>query len=393
MTESDTQASLASNVTATRTEVEFPPFEPHPMFRGGHAQTLVGFLAKGKPIVLPMVDRTELLLDDGDRLVLLESAPRNCPADRPIVVLVHGLAGHAESDYQIRFTDRLLRLGLRVVRVNLRSAGSGLGLSKGIYHGGRSEDIRAVAEHLARRFPDAPIGLVGLSLGGNIVLKLAGEAADRPVPNLDCVLAANPPIDLAVCCANMRRFPLTLYDRFFVRQLIADIQRLHTLVPDLGPVDLAKVRSMVEFDQHYTAPRNGFSGAMDYYRQASAAPLIPSIRVPGLVVHALDDPFIPAEPFFSANFPCQIRLELAQRGGHLGFVSRQRWDTDRRWLDARFADWLARRWGRSVDAAGLLLIPHQNPEVRTTPPRIENQALPCPDRTNQATNSLRPLRS
>ncbi|QDV33106.1 YheT family hydrolase [Tautonia plasticadhaerens] len=324
---------------------DFPAFEPHPLFRSGHAQTLVGFLARGKPVLLP-IGRSELELEDGDRLVLLESAPADCPSDRPIVVLVHGLAGHAESDYQVRFTDRLLRAGLRVVRVNLRSAGSGLGLSKGIYHGGRSDDIRAVAERLARRYPEAPIGLVGLSLGGNIVLKLAGEASDRPVPNLDCVLAANPPIDLALCCERMKRFPLSLYDRYFVRQLVADIKRLHDVVPDLGPVDLARVRSMVDFDQCYTAPRNGFDGAQDYYRRASARPIIPAIRVPGLVVHALDDPFIPADPFFSVDFPSQIRLEVAPRGGHLGFISRQRWGIDRRWLDARFAHWLACRWGR-----------------------------------------------
>lgn len=370
----------------------FPPFDPHPMFRGGHAQTLLGFFGKGKPILLS-VERSELLLDDGDRLVLLESAPVDCPSDRPIVVIVHGLAGHAESDYQVRFTDKLLRVGVRVVRVNLRSAGSGLGLSKGIYHGGRSEDIRAVAEDLARRYPDAPIGLVGLSLGGNIVLKLAGESGERPVANLDCVLAANPPIDLAACCANMRRFPMTLYDRFFVKQLIADIRRLHDLVPDLGPVDLARVRSMLDFDQLYTAPRNGFTGADDYYRKASAKPLLPAIQVPGLVVHALDDPFIPADPFFSAEFPSQIRLELASRGGHLGFVSRQRWETDRRWLDARFVRWLARRWGRSPESPGSTTDFRDDLEIRTNPPRIESQVLPCPDRNNSATRSKRQSRS
>lgn len=367
---------------------EFPRFDPHPMFRGGHAQTLLGFFARGKPILLP-VERSELLLEDGDRLVLLESAPADCPDDRPIVVLVHGLAGHAESDYQARFTDKLLQIGVRVVRVNLRSAGSGLGLSKGIYHGGRSEDIRAVAEDLARRYPDAPIGLLGLSLGGNIVLKLAGEASERPVPNLDCVLAANPPIDLAACCANMRRFPLTLYDRFFVKQLIADIRRLHDLVPDLGPVELGRVRSMLEFDQHYTAPRNGFTGADDYYRRASAKSLIPAIQVPGLVVHALDDPFIPADPFFSADFPSQIRLELASQGGHLGFVSRQRWDTDRRWLDARFVRWLARRWGRPWERPGTRADLRDDPEIRTKPPQIESQVLPCPDRTTPPLTSFK----
>ncbi|RUL87648.1 YheT family hydrolase [Tautonia sociabilis] len=372
MIEPDAPGSLAA---------DFPAFEPHPMLRGGHAQTLAGALIRGKPVLLP-VDRVELELDDGDRLVVLESSPADCPADRPIVVLVHGLASHAESGYQARLTDRLLRLGLRVIRVNLRSAGAGLGKSRGIYHGGRSDDIRAVAEWLARRFPEAPIGLVGLSLGGNIVLKLAGEASDQPVPNLDCVLAGNPPIDLALCCSNLQRFPLNLYDRYFVRKLVSDIRRLHELVPELGPIDLARVRSMVQFDEWYTAPRNGFSGALDYYRRASAGPLIPAIRVPGLVVHALDDPFIPASPFISVEFPSQIRLELAPRGGHLGFVSRRRWGPDRRWLDARFAHWLARHWGRSPSATAPAVPGDSELQAMTSLSEVERQAVPCLDQSN-----------
>ena len=322
---------------------DFPPFEAHPLLRGGHRQTLAGFLARVRPSTAP-TDRLEMELPDGDRLAILESAPADCPSDRPIVLLIHGLAGSAESAYQIRFTDRLLRLGLRVVRVNLRSAGSGLGLARGIYHGGRSDDVREVVEWLGRRFPDAPLALLGLSLGGNIALKLAGEAADHPLANLDCVLAANPPIDLSACCNWMRRFPQVAYDRYFVRALVADIGRLHDLVPELGPVNLRRVRSMLQFDEVYTAPRNGFQGAEDYYRRASSAPLIPSIRLPGLVIHSDDDPFIPAEPFLDVDFPPRLQFELVDGGGHLGFLSRDRHGVDRRWVEARIEHWLARHW-------------------------------------------------
>jgi predicted alpha/beta-fold hydrolase len=190
----------------------------------------------------------------------------------------------------------------------------------------------------------------------------------------------------------MKKFPLTLYDRYFVRQLVADIKRLHDVVPDLGPVDLARVRSMLEFDQEYTAPRNGFDGAQDYYRRASAGPLIPAIRIPGLVVHAIDDPFIPADPFFSVEFPSQIRLEVASRGGHLGFVSRRKWGVDRRWLDARFAHWLSCHWGRST-APVLASDPTDadlDDEFLPTRPPIDRQAVPCPDRPNPPTRSAPP---
>jgi len=326
----------------------FPPFEPHPLLSNGHLQTLAGYYLKGRPIRLNS-QRFDLEPPDGGHLVVFEDRPAFVEKpETPAVLLVHGLAGCAESHYQRRVADRLLKLGLRVVRANLRGAGVSLKRAKGFYHAGRTSDLRFIAEWMALRFPDAPIGLIGFSLGGNLVLKLAAEAADDPLSQLDCVVAANPPIDLALCCEHMRRFPYRLYDRFFIKQLIAQVRRLHQLDPSLGPIDWAGVRTLFDFDERYTAPRNGFRNALDYYRHCSAGPRLTSIRVPGLIVHAMDDPFIPPESFFSVKTSSQIRLELAQRGGHLGYLSRQRWGFDARWLEARLCRWLSDHWGLSV---------------------------------------------
>jgi predicted alpha/beta-fold hydrolase len=240
---------------------------------------------------------------------------------------------------------RLVDLGIRVVRMNLRGTGLGFGLARGIYHAGRTEDLRSVAEWLARRAPGSPVAMVGFSLGGNLVLKLASEAARVPVPGLDCVLAANPPLDLAACCEHIRRPENRVYDRNFVRQLRSDVQRLHATFPELGTPALDGAASLYDFDHVYTAPRNGFAGAADYYARCSAGPLLVCIELPGLVVHALDDPFIPPGPFRQFPFPRQLALELIPSGGHLGYLSRSRWGGDRRWLDARLAAWLAVRWG------------------------------------------------
>jgi predicted alpha/beta-fold hydrolase len=229
--------------------------------------------------------------------------------------------------------------------MNLRGAGNGFGLARGIYHAGRSDDLRAVVSWLAGRAPGSPVGLVGFSLGANLVLKLAGEAADRPVKGLDCVLAANPPLDLAACARAMRRPENRIYDWNFVRWLRHEVARLHRAFPELGDPELGRVRSVHEFDDRYTAPRNGFASAEDYYSRSSALPLVPRIEHPGLVVHAEDDPFIPSEPFLRVRFPAQLRFELTRHGGHLGYVSRERWQGDRRWLDARLATWLSARWG------------------------------------------------
>lgn len=316
-----------------------PPFRAHPWVRGGHAQTLVG---RYWPERRPPIWSKEYVLDlvGGDRLSVLESRPPG-----PIglqALLVHGLCGCARSPYVERLALMLLDRGIGVVRMNLRGAGSGFGLARGIYHSGRTEDVRAVVDWMAA-FDPAPIALVGFSLGGNLVLKLAAEASDAPLPRLDSVAAASPPIDLAACADQIARPENRLYNRNFVRLLTRDIARLHARFPDLGPIGLGRLRTLRDFDQAYTAPRNGFRGAADYYERSSAAPLVGRISVPGLVIHAEDDPFIPAGPIRSAKFSSQIALELASTGGHLGFVARRGSAGGRRWLESRLARWLDAR--------------------------------------------------
>jgi uncharacterized protein len=328
-------------------EMSVPPFEPHPLLRGGHLQTIAGRYLAGPRVRLGS-SYHEIPIGDGDRLSVLESIPPGWVSGDPAAVLIHGLAGCARSPYVVRVAARLVGLGVRAVRMNLRGAGSGFGLARGFYHSGRTEDPRAVVDWLARRIPGSPIALIGFSLGANVALKLAAEAAARPVAGLDCVLAANPPIDLAFCCDHLRRPRNRHYDWNFVRLLRAEVRRLHAAFPDLGPIDLSRARSVLDFDDAYTAPRNGFDGAADYYQRCSAGPLIPRIALPGLVVHAEDDPFIPADPFLRLDFPPQLALELIPGGGHLGYISRARRGGDRRWLDARLAAWLSCRWAVNI---------------------------------------------
>jgi len=320
-----------------------PPFAPHPWVRGGHLQTILARYLPGPRTRLPS-QYHELRLADGDRLALLESTPAGWRPGSPTALFVHGLGGCARSPYVTRVARSLWVRGVRVVRVNLRGAGAGRGLARGVYHAGRSEDVRAVAAWAAGRAPGSPIGLVGFSLGAALVLKLAAEAADGPVAGLDCVLAANPPIDLAACSDRIGSAGNRVYDRNFVRQLRAEVARVHEEFPDLGAAPLPRRLTLRGFDDAYTAPRNGFDGLDDYYGRSSVAPLIPKIAVPGLVVHALDDPFIPAGPFLAVHFPDCLALELTPGGGHLGYLSHDRWGDNRRWLDTRLLAWLADRW-------------------------------------------------
>jgi predicted alpha/beta-fold hydrolase len=320
-----------------------PPFVPHPWFRGGHAQTIAGRYLPGRRLRLPSTYH-EIDVDGGDRLSLLESIPADWRPGGPTALMVHGLAGCVRAPYLVRVAIRLVDIGVRVVRMNLRGAGAGFGSARGIYHAGRTDDLRAAARWMARRSPGSPIALVGFSLGANLVLKLAAEAAEEPLEGLDAVVAANPPLDLAACCRHFQRRENRVYDRHFVRMLHTDLSRLHHAYPDLGPFLVARTATLLEFDDLYTAPRNGFAGAYDYYSRNSAGPLIPQITIPGLVVHAADDPFIPVEPFYQVSFPTNLALELLPFGGHLGYLSRTLWSGDCRWLDMRLTAWLGSHW-------------------------------------------------
>jgi predicted alpha/beta-fold hydrolase len=326
-----------------RSEEIVPPFEPHPWVRGPHLQTIVGRFWPWPRHHLPST-YAEVELGDGDRTSVLESIPEGWSIGDPLAVLIHGLGGCARSPYVVRVGKRLVGRGIRVVRMNLRGAGASFGLARSFYHSGKTEDVRAVADWLTARAPDSPLALVGFSLGANLALKLAAEAADRPLEGLDCVVAANPPLDLNACCRMIQRPWNRIYDRNFLRNLRAEVARLHASFPDLEPVDLSRARSLFDFDEIYTAPRNGFRDAADYYASCSAGPMLHRIEVPGLVIHAQDDPFIPSEPFQSVAFPPRLALELIPQGGHLGYLSRKPWRGDRRWLDARVTAWLASHW-------------------------------------------------
>jgi predicted alpha/beta-fold hydrolase len=334
-------------MTAAQLSVDspVPPFEPHPWLRGPHRQTVVGRYWGGPRRSLHAIAR-EIQLPDGDRLVVLESVPARQPERRPTAVLVHGLAGCAGASYMVRLARRLLRQGTRVVRINLRGAGAGFGLARGIYHAGRSDDVREVVEWVFRstEHEESPIAVIGFSLGANLVLKFAAEAADLPVAGLDCVLAANPPIDLANSAQRMQRLENRFYDWNFVRWLRISIDRLHRRFPELGPTGLDGVRTLYHFDDRYTAPRNGFRSADDYYARCSLLSGLPRIQVPGLIVHAMDDPVIAFEPLLEVERPPRLALELIPHGGHLGYLSRKPWLGDHRWLEARLATWLRARW-------------------------------------------------
>jgi uncharacterized protein len=172
-------------------------FCPLPFLRNPHVQTVLGALVPGPNCPLP--DQRHLVdLPDGDRLVLHNNTPLGWKSGDPLALLVHGLSGSHASSSLCRLAAFLLARRVRVVRMDQRGAGAGVALARGVYHAGRSDDLRAALAELHKWSPASPLLVIGLSLGGALTLRLAGEAADRPVPGLSRVVALSPPISSAI---------------------------------------------------------------------------------------------------------------------------------------------------------------------------------------------------
>jgi predicted alpha/beta-fold hydrolase len=330
-----------SSITVTQMDVDRASsldFRPLPLLSNRHVQTLLGHWLTGPRVTQP-TRRHIVWLSDGDGLVLHETAPNGWRPGQPIVVLVHGLSGSAASAQVQRPAAALLRRGYRVVRLDLRGAGHGLPLARRSYNGGCSPDLRAALEEIHRWSPESPLRLFGISLGGNIVLKLAGEAANRSVPGLERVGALGPPIDLERCAALLAQSNNRLYENFFLRDLIWEARQRQRHFPDMPRLGFPRRMTIRLFDDLYTAPRAGYADALDYYRRASSFALVPRIRVPTFILTARDDPFIAVEPFEELQVPRHVQVHILRHGGHVGFLG---WDGAGgfRWAERRMVEWL-----------------------------------------------------
>jgi predicted alpha/beta-fold hydrolase len=314
-------------------------FHPLPLLGNPHVQTLLGNLLPG-PALPVAVAIHQMPLGDGDRLAIHDSAAPRWRAGDPIAVLVHGLGGDHRSPCVLRMATMLVQHGWRTVRVDLRSCGKGVGLARRPYHAGSSEDVRAALDWCHRASPTSPLALVGFSLGGNIALKLAGEAVERPVAGLRRVAAVAPPIDLERCAELIGHPRNRFYELHFLRELQALVRRRQRCFPDLPRVRFPVRLTLRLFDDLYTAPRNGFADSADYYRRSSSLPLIGRIEVETLILTARDDPFIAVEPFESLTPAAAVEVRILERGGHLGFLG---WDGAGgiRWAERRLMEWLA----------------------------------------------------
>lgn len=317
----------------------FPAFRARPPWWGADLQTVRNTLLRSLGVVgseLPGA-RLELALDDGtgDRLVAVLNETSG-GARRPLAILLHGLTGCETSSYMMATAQHLAGLGHPVLRVNLRGAGPSAATCRQRYHAGRGADIAAALKSVEPALLRHGVVLVGFSLGGNILLNfLASNAAELPVR---AAVSVSAPIDLAASSQRIRAFRNRLYERYLVRRMKVDWAGIG--LTDAERTALPAVHSVYAFDDLVVAPRNGFGTADRYYAECSAQRVMARIRVPTLLIHAANDPWIPVQAYRDYNWAGNAHLTplIAHGGGHVGFHDRYGPPS---WHDRCIARWFA----------------------------------------------------
>lgn len=318
------------------------PFRASRWAPGPHLQTLVARVLRAPP-ALPYT-RERVTTPDGD-FVDLDWGPEPRP-DAPIVLVLHGLEGCSSRGYVRNVCAELAARGLWPAALNFRGCSGEPNRGNGFYHSGATADPAHVLELVRARYPGRPIGAVGFSLGGNVLLKLMGERPDGGQGLLDAAVAMSVPYDLSAGCRLLEQSPMgRAYTEYFLRSLKRKIRMKEQRLA--GSFDMSAVYgagTLRRFDDVLTAPLHGFDNAEHYYGESSSAGYLSSVRVQSLLIHAEDDPFLPRASIpadeTAANPRLELRLEPA--GGHVGFLQGTPW-RPRFWADELTADFLAAR--------------------------------------------------
>lgn len=325
-------------------------FEAHPWLRNGHLMTIAGSFWRRKFPRLP---------PGQERFFDIEPASANgqggtrtrgdChwqknPREHATLILVHGLEGSSGSGYILGTAEKAFGAGFNVVRLNQRNCGGTEHLTPHLYHSGRSNDVRAVVEELIERDHLPEIFAAGFSMGGNLVLKMAGEYGAAAPPEVRGFVGVAPSFVLAACADALEEPRNFIYQRYFVRRLKRRMRRKAELFPEqyaakVGNGALRSIGSVRQFDELITAPCSGFAGAEDYYARASAVNVLGAIARPTLILTAKDDPFVPYATFERREVRenPNIRLVAPCHGGHCSFIAREGGD-ERFWCEARIVE-------------------------------------------------------
>ena len=317
------------------------PFRPRRWLGNAHLQTLVTTRMKRNfDWGWSRCEECWIRLEDGSqvRAVCVVAGP-----EAPTLIAVHGMAGSSNSTYMQGLSHKAYREGWNTVLLNLYNRNL-TQIPPQIFHAGASRELGEIVGQLVQTLgAGGDLVLVGVSMGANMLLKMLGEWGSELPFRVRAVAMMSPLVDLTSSWQLMEKFSNRIYQVHFVgslKQLVRSRESYWKGFVDVSSV--LKVRTIREFDEAFTAPVCGFRDADDYYRQASAAPLLGRIRVPTLIIHSADDPFLPWQPFGHRSVleSPNLLVELTPRGGHVGFLEQDRHqDIDRLWAENRMIDY------------------------------------------------------
>ena len=321
---------------------------------GPHLQTLWGRFFR--PAGAPELKQERIETPDGDFIDLYRVGGR---ADRPRLLLLHGLEGGLRSHYARGMLAAAAARGWSGSLLLFRSCGAELNRQARFYHSGDTDDARLVLSRMLEHSA-SPIVLAGVSLGGNVLLRLLAEEGERGRQTIAGAAAISVPFDLARSARHISRGFSRLYERHFLRSLkrkaLAKGAR-HAVLPPAK--EIQRVRTLYEFDDLVTAPLHGFADAEDYYARASSLQILDRISLPTLLLSAEDDPFLPPDVLEQVRLAAQrnpaLELSFVSRGGHVGFVTGRPWRQNY-WAETRALDFLeekAREWSRLSAATNI----------------------------------------
>ncbi len=309
-------------------------FEAAWWLRSPHLQTLWPSLLRPAQTLDVSWERLELA--DGD---FIDLAWRRGPG--PLVLLIHGLEGSLSSHYAVPMMKALEREGFGSVFMHLRGCGREPNRLERSYHSGASEDLAEVLELLAAR-GERPDALIGISLGGNLLLKYLGERGGEA--RARAAVAISVPFRLERASAQMERGFSRLYGRHLLNKLMRSYRRKFNDRAAPRGIRLERIDSIRQFDQQVTAPLHGFADAHDYYRRCSCIGFLRGIEIPTLILHSADDPLMdPGVVPQLADLGPGVTLELSRRGGHVGFIQGSLPGRPSYWLEQRVPAYLRRQ--------------------------------------------------
>ncbi len=312
------------------------PFTPLAFFGGGHLQTVVAAMITSFP--LPSTKRF-VYLPDGDSITYEVSTPKQWQSTDPTVVIIHGLCGSSRSSYVVRVAKKFDKKGIRTIRMNLRGCGSGRGWARKMYHINSSDDVWHGLKKIKNETPDSHLIVIGFSLGGNIVLKMAGERSKQAKHLVDKLIAISPPIDLRASMQQLSKSKI--YEKYFMFYLRRAMVNVHNHFSDLPPIRVSPKMSLIEFNEFYVAPQSGCSNAREYYYASSSGRFIGDININTHILFSRDDPIVNYNVLKQIKIPSNVRIFITDKGGHVGYLGMPGRKRGFYWMNKTLVRWVS----------------------------------------------------